>query len=84
MNKFDTINILKIIIPILIEKRFLHNFWNIKFHYENEISITKKIAEKKNFFDNLTFFLYIFQINKYLTFFLYNFKVFILKYFEYF
>ena len=37
---------------IHVEKRFLHDSWNIKFNSANEISIEKKNFEKKIFKDN--------------------------------
>ena len=50
------INFFMIFTYIVIEKWFWHNLSNIKFNTENEISIEKKIVQKKILFDNFTYF----------------------------
>ena len=47
IRNFTPINFFKIKPSILVEKRFLHNLRNIKFISANEISIRKKLFEKK-------------------------------------
>ena len=59
--KFTTISFFIITTSIFIEIRFLDNSADIKFYPENEISIDKKMTQKKIVYDNLA--LYLITIN---------------------
>ena len=54
--KFTTISFFIIITSIFIKIRLLHNSAYIKFYSENEISIDKKMTQKKILYNNLVLY----------------------------